>query len=119
MNSTLSVQQALMCLEALEHHPGLSLHHIARQKGVPFADCRALLARLETTGIVLRRESGAYHLARALAEFTALDILQALWTPVASRPAFQLLYGPARGAPFVRTLQAAGRTSGAVMGAEG
>jgi len=120
MNNQQSVQQALMCLEALEAHSAesLSSQDISRLQGVPHAQCVVILTRLEAGGIVRCIGPDAYRLERPLGEMTAFEILEALWAPVEKQPVFQLLFGPAKGPAFKRTLQAAGRLM-PVMAAEG
>jgi DNA-binding IscR family transcriptional regulator len=107
MNSQITVQYALMCLQELDQHhsESLSPHVISARQGIPLPECEGILHRLEESGVIDGREHEQFALARPIEEINALEILQALWAPRKKAPAFQILYQSGRPA-LRRTLQA-------------
>lgn len=118
MNNAHDVQQALMCLEALDEQAGLTAFDISRRQGIDLSQCETLLSHLADGGLLLAHEGG-YRLAKPLQDIAALEVLQAVWSPPRRNTPFQLLFGPPRGPAFHRTLNAAGRVGMPLVFAEG
>lgn len=95
MENRQTVQFALQCLEKLEETANrtLSAHDISRAQGVPENECVDLLRRLTRAGILEECGEGKMRLQRPLEEFTALDILQALWAKETKKSTFRMLAG--------------------------
>jgi len=106
-----TIQHAVMCLQVLEDAPpqGLTSKAISRELGIPFNTCRFILGRLEAAGMITAVSEDAYCLEQALEEVKALELIAAILAPEPHMPAFQMLFGPARGFGLQPTLQAAGR----------
>ena len=108
MNVRENVQFALMCIQELDHRaetPLLPLE-ISRLQGVPLEDCLAILKRLHVAGVVRSSPEGRFALVRPAGELTALEVLQALWTPLEEKPIFRMMVGGSRGVRVRKTLEA-------------
>jgi DNA-binding IscR family transcriptional regulator len=99
------VQFAVMCLQALEVNAGtaLSASEISQRQGVPLPDCIHILHQFNNAGIVQSAASGKVALTRPVADFTALEILEALWACETPPAELRMLIGGQHGKRFRMT----------------
>jgi DNA-binding IscR family transcriptional regulator len=103
MNHLQDVQYALMCLDELGHHAHrpIAASEVGRRQGVPWPDCLSILRRLGQAGIVAWADRDQVILNRSSEDVTALELLQALWTPEQPRREFRMTWGGRRTARTV------------------
>jgi DNA-binding IscR family transcriptional regulator len=94
MNNRTLIQYAVMCLQELDQHTHqfLSSRDISKNQGIPRTDCDAVLQRLALAGLIESAEAGQFSLRTPIEDLKALDIIQAVSTPVTVQPAFKLLF---------------------------
>ncbi len=107
MNSQMTVQYALMCLQELDAHnsKAISPRDISARQGIPLPECEGILHRLEEAGLIDSPENEHFALTRPIEELKALEILQALWAPQKKTTAFKILFQSAQPA-LRKTLEA-------------
>jgi DNA-binding IscR family transcriptional regulator len=107
MNSTITVQYALLCIQELNQGNAkpLTPRDISARQGIPLPECEGILQRLEAAGVIDCPETGSFALTRPIEDLKVLEILQALWEPQKKAPAFKVLFQSERPA-LRKTLEA-------------
>jgi hypothetical protein len=90
MNESLMVHYAVACLEGLDIP--LAPRDLSRAQKVPLKDCLHILRQFEIAGLVRENAQGLFERTCSIEELTALQLLQALWSPSSGR-AIRMLYG--------------------------
>src|SRR5665213_682557 len=89
-NNSVMVHYAVACLEGL--HSPATPRDLSRSQRVPLEECLHILRQLESAGIVRENAQGLIERTCSIEELTALQVLQALWSPPTAA-AIRMLYG--------------------------
>src|SRR5690349_3772086 len=89
MSNSQTVEFGLLCLQALDQTPAMTLEDICRDIGVSALNCRQVLDAFESAGIVSQDDNGRYQLEQEIENLTAVEVLEALWYAPVKLPAFR------------------------------